>query len=176
VDPLGTQGDPHSYLYAAANPIRSFDRYGLKAEVVCAGITLFGLPWTPFRHCRIHVTCDKCEGGNFGGPYDTSVGLERNRHSPRKELHVTEGRVGSEYTYSYPINNVDQNDSCQFGRCVRALAATYRDDADRWTPQYSIFGPNSNSFAGHIMRWCGGVGPPDGPFGATGFNQPLGFE
>ena len=84
--------------------------------------------------------------------------------------------VGGEYTYRYPINNVDQNDSCQFGRCVQAVASTYADDADRWTPQYRLWGPNSNSFAGHIMRWCGGVGPPDGPFGASGFNQPLGFE
>lgn len=176
VDPLEQEGDPHPYLYAAANPITTVDRYGLLAEVVCARIGIGPFSWTPFRHCRIRVTCDRCEGGKFGGPYDTSVGLERNRRSPRRELRISIEPVGGQYTYRYPINNVDQNDSCQFGRCVQAVASTYADDADRWTPQYRLRGPNSNSFAGHVMRWCGGVGPPDGPFGATGFNQSLGFE
>ena len=170
-DPVDvSQSDYNAYRYAMSNPITMFDREGLKAEIVCANIGVFGLKSTPLVHCRIRVTCDKCEGGKFGGPYDTSVGLERNRQSGK--LNVTNDPIPSNYGRAYPIGGVDQNDSCQFGRCIQAHAAQMSPSAAGWQPKYSLFGPNSNTFAGCLVRKCGGQGPPSGPFGAVGFNQP----
>lgn len=172
-DPVGLQGGVNLQAYVADNPIQFIDRYGMKAEIACTNIGIFGLKWTPFVHCGIHVTCENCEKG---GKYDTFVELTRDRQSPGKELSVRDGPMPGGYTHFYEVGGVDQRDSCAFGNCVRQLAALYAPDTPRWTPQYSIFGPNSNTFAGHIMRTCGGQGPPQGPFGATGFNQPLWFD
>jgi RHS repeat-associated protein len=173
-DPMGLRGGINPYMYAGDNPLHYIDRNGLKAEIACANIGIFGLSWTPFVHCGIHVTCEKCD--NKFVKYDSFVELSRNRQSPGKELAVKDEAMPGGYTHHYEIGGVDQNDSCAFGNCIKQLAALYAPDAARWTPQYSIFGPNSNSFAGHIMRTCGGQGPPEGPFGATAFNQPLGFD
>jgi hypothetical protein len=166
-------GGVNLYSYAEANPVVLVDPEGLKAQIACANIGFGPFSWTPFVHCRIRVTCDDC---SKGGPYDTSFGLERNRRSSRKELAVTEEALSGAYTHFYDIGGVDQNDSCEFGNCLMRRVEQYKPKAASWTPQYRMRGPNSNSFAGHIMRACGGSGPPMGPFGATGFNQPLGFK
>lgn len=169
-DFIGLNGGTNLYSYVHDNPIVLIDRDGLKAEIVCTHIGVSGIPWTPAVHCRLRVTCEKCEGGKFGGPYDTSVGLERNRSTG--QLGVDDHPIPDSYGSHYPVPGIDQNDSCQFARCVRANAAGLQPRAPGWQSQYSLFGPNSNTFVSQLITTCGGFNF-GGPLGAVGWNSPF---
>jgi RHS repeat-associated protein len=173
-DPLGQNGDPNPFAYAATNPMSAVDPFGLRAEFVCAPITIGTLGVPIGLHCRLRVTCERnCEGGRFGGPYDTSVGLER--PAPARLLRITEYPIDANYGRRYPVWGVNQQDSCDFGRCVRAYNELLRRRAPEagWDAQYSILGPNSNTYIGFLTQLCGGV--PPAPFFAPGPNGPM-FE
>src|SRR5207253_5933556 len=157
-----SQGDPvlgkdpnanDAYGYAKENPLLYSDPSGLLAEAVCSEVAVNGIN-TPFYHCRIRVTCNQCTAGNYGGPFDTSVGLERNRRTG--ELQITEGGAAGRH---FDLG-ISEADSCNFGRCVRSNAAYFRQFASRWRNQYSLTGPNSNTFAGHLARTCGATAQP----------------
>lgn len=123
---------------------------------------------TPFYHCRLRVTCKECTGGKFGGPFDTTVGLERNRKTG--ELNINEL---TSYSGQHLDLGISEADSCNFGKCVRANAAYFQQFAKGWTPQWTKTGPNSNTFAGHLARICGATKQP---YWAPGWNEPPFFK
>jgi hypothetical protein len=144
------------------------DPTGLLAEAVCQPVaTTPGGKSTGFLHCRLRVTCKQCTGGNYGGPFDTTVGLERNRKTGDLEINERP------YSGTRFDLGVSEADSCNFGKCVRSNAAYFNQFAKGWNTQYSIFGPNSNTFIGHLARTCGATGQP---YWAPGWNEPPFFK
>lgn len=171
-----TQADPilgrdpsanDPFGYGKQNPHRYVDAFGLLAEAICSEIAINGIP-TPFYHCRIRVTCKECTGGKFGGPVDTTVGLERNRKTGKLDVNEMTSYGGKHFDLG-----VSEADSCNFAKCVRANAAYFDQFAERWTPQWGPTGPNSNTFAGHLARTCGGTKQP---YWAPGWNEPPFFK
>ena len=163
--------DPNAndvYGYSKENPLSYTDKTGLLAEAICAQIALAGIN-TPFYHCRLHVTCKCKTGGNYGGPFDTTVGLERNRKT--SDLEITE--TGS-YSGEHSNLGISEADSCNFGKCVRSNAAFFRQFAKGWKDQYGLTGPNSNTFAGHLARTCGSTNEPAS--WAPGWYEPPFFQ
>jgi len=174
-----TQGDPllgkdpnanDVFGYAKENPLSYTDPSGLLAEAICADIAVAGIT-TPFFHCRLHVTCkDKnCTGGSYRGPFDLTVGLERNRKTGALEINESPSYSGTHFDLG-----VSEEDSCNFRKCVRSNAAFFKQFAKGWSTQYSLTGPNSNTFAGHLARTCGATSKQ--PYWAPGWNEPPFFK
>jgi RHS repeat-associated protein len=173
VDPiLGKDANANdAYGYARRNPLGYTDPTGLLAEVICSDIAAGSagiMINTPFYHCRLRVTCKECASGPFGGPFDLTVGLERNRKTGA--LYVDEQRSYSGQHFDLGISEAD---SCNFGKCVRTNAAVYKSLAPGWASQYAYTGPNSNTFAGHLARTCGSTKQP---YWAPGWNEPPFFK
>jgi len=139
----------------------------LLAEAICSEIAVAGIN-TPFYHCRLRVTCKGCTGGNYGGPFDTTVGLERNRKTGDLEIN----EMGS-YSGKHFDLGISEADSCNFGKCVRSNAAFFNQFAKGWKNQYGLTGPNSNTFVGHLARTCGATKQP---YWAPGWNEPPFFK
>lgn len=132
-------------------------------EAICAPIAVGGIN-TPFRHCRLHVKCDDCKDD---GPFDFTVGLERNRKTG--DLQVTET---ASYSGLMKEMNINDLDSCRFGKCVRKYAEFFKPLASGWKSQYRLTGPNSNTFVGWLVRQCGGPDADDGgPWLAPGWDS-----
>jgi RHS repeat-associated protein len=163
--------DPNAndvFGYAKENPLSYTDPSGLLAEAICADIAVAGIN-TPFFHCRLHVTCKNCNGGNYGGPFDLTVGLERNRKTGALEINESPSYSGTRFDLG-----ISEEDSCNFGKCVRSNAAFFKQFAKGWSTQYSLTGPNSNTFAGHLARTCGATSKQ--PYWAPGWNEPPFFK
>jgi RHS repeat-associated protein len=165
-DPLFGR-DPNAndaYGYAKENPLSFTDPTGLLAEAICSKIAVGGIA-TPLYHCRLRVTCKECTPGKFGGPFDTTVGLERNRKTGDLEINEMGSYAGDKRVDL----GISEADSCNFGRCVRSNAAFFQPFAKGWKSQYSLGGPNSNTFVGHLARTCGSTS--GGPWLAPGWGS-----
>jgi RHS repeat-associated protein len=131
--------DPNAndvYGYATENPLSYTDQTGLLAEAVCSEIAVSGIN-TPFYHCRLRVTCKECTGGNYGRPFDTTVGLERNRKTGDLEINEAGSYSGQHFDLG-----ISEADSCNFGKCVRSNAAFFKRFEKSWKTQYSLTEPN----------------------------------
>lgn len=140
---LGKDPDANDiYGYAKENPLSYSDPTGLLAEAICADIAVFGIN-TPFYHCRLRVTCKNCTGGKYGGPFDLTVGLERNRKTGDLEINEEPSYSGQHFDLG-----ISEADSCNFGRCVRTNAAFFTRFAKGWKTQYSLTGTEQQ----HLRR------------------------
>ncbi len=153
-DPLVLRPDPESnaFLYANANPLRFLDPLGLAAEVCCRLLdNFFAGTIARQRHC--YVIGDS--GTKYGlYPEDRngqSIGVPR-RNDPRD----TGGRCES----CEPECEDSNRDAC-----LSQATDSYPVGG------YSLFGPNSNTFAGTLARKCCKGGVPDGLGSAPGIND-----
>lgn len=171
-DPMGLSAGPNVYAYALDDPISLFDRLGLVAEILCKNVGTGGHKIPGAYHCRVRVSCDKCNKGGVPES-DSTYGMEYTGNPPYtiNEWPYPNG-IGPDYTISRPITHSGMSD-CQFAKCVQAnnnvFKRGYTGKATGKVPTYSISGPNSNTYAHRLVATCGGM--TDFPFGAAGSND-----
>ena len=150
-DPLGLAGDAHPYNYANASPIVLVDPSGEKSRVCCTPIAGGLLAF--FRHCFIQVQDD---------PSGTSTTYSL--HGMGTEHRAWGGPLGCTFVndsfdrdaLSGPsLGCGDWNTDCAADACVKDEFRDYPRASN-----YSIFGTNSNTFAGTVSRACKLGGPP----------------
>jgi RHS repeat-associated protein len=175
-DPMGLVGGPNLFAYALGNPVRVADPYGLIAEILCKNVGTGGHKIPGAYHCRVHVSCDKCNAGGFP-PMDSTMGMEYTGNPPysMNEWAFPAG-IGPDYTMRQPITHPGMSD-CQFAKCVRAnnkaLGRGYTGQGTGPVPPYSVLGPNSNTYAEQLVETCGGSTTfPYGAVGAGGTSPP----
>jgi len=160
-DPIGLQGGLNTYGYVFQNPLNYADPKGLEARLICRSVSNTG-----YNHCFVFVTCPK-EGWSrilslFGNetaypPFTTGS----------KAL-ATPGTPGLRDDPN--VNNyneiVDSPESCNGETCKYEKEIMERFNDFPQTAPYFFFGPNSNSFAQHLL---GGRLPTTPPQNAPGF-------
>jgi RHS repeat-associated protein len=168
-DPVGLQAGTNLFTSVHGNPIEMIDPFGLKAELVCKNVGTGGTAIPLSRHCRLRVTCDTCPGGK--PEIDVTVGMEYtgNPLYSINEWPYPSGMQG--YTETWPVA-IDGKE-CDFTKCVRAynklFSKGFTGQATQYVPAYSVFGPNSNTYAAKLIETCGGLGAfPPGAVGAPG--------
>jgi hypothetical protein len=166
---MGLVGGPNLFAYVLGNPVRGADPYGLIAEIMCKNVGTGGHKIPGAYHCRVHVSCDKCNGGGFPS-MDSTMGMEYTGNPPYSmtEWSFPAG-IGPDYTMRQPITHPGMSD-CQFAKCVRAnnkaLGRGYTGQGTGLVPRYEVAGPNSNTYAEQLVETCGGS--TTFPYGAVG--------
>ncbi|MCP5111271.1 MAG: RHS repeat-associated core domain-containing protein, partial [bacterium] len=126
-DPLGQQGGPHPYAYAASNPVAFQDPLGLKVELWCARVGAGGnskirrsVGKSGASHCFVRVRCD-CP--QEGGPYDLRLEITGRTGfvNSRGEFPATPPtfHVGNAFASIVPFEPSDWNSNdCTMEQCV----------------------------------------------------------
>jgi hypothetical protein len=151
----------NTYLYVKGQPLRHRDRYGLKAQMCCKQI--FPLP---FAHCFINEEADPGQTCSNWTSQTRRIGLQGpsplgSSANGAGEIHINdnfdqpgESRCGGWASYA------------GLSRCIDRVKGDYPARSE-----YSLSGPNSNTFATHVANMCS-IPFADGPFSAPGWNQP----
>ena len=133
-DPIGLAGGLNTYAYANNNPVRFSDPLGLKARVCCRLLPYVG-SITRARHCYVERDTDWAKWGligDEGGPSSKSGTIF----------------IGNQFDFGGDCG--EWNDECGVDGCVETAANSYPNPST-----YSFFrGPNSNTFAGTVVRKC----------------------
>ena len=149
-DPIGLRGGLNTYAYVGAEPLTGIDPMGL-AKFCCRAVS--AVPWE--RHCYL-VADDGNRYSLFpGNRLGHRVGLPvQNDQSDPSDPSSVGGECSA---CDSPCS--DQN------ACLRNAFLSYP------VGRYSEFGPNSNTFAGHLARKCCSGGVPSAAGGARGIHD-----
>jgi len=150
-DPAGRQGDQHPHVYAWASPQTWFDPHGLKSRVCCTPIEdAFAL--RQFKHCFIEVQDTPGEESRTYGLH----GMGNARRSWGGPLGCTFENDGfdQDATSDGATECGAWNETCGADECAENQFGLYSRASE-----YSLMGPNSNTFAGTVARACG-LEPP----------------
>ena len=165
-DPLGQQGGPHPYAYAASSPLALQDPLGLKVELWCARVGAGGnsgirrsVGKSGASHCFVRVQCDCPQQGE---PYDRRLEITGRTGfvNSRGEFPETPPtfHVGNAFAGIVPFEPSDWNSNdCTMEQCVLDAYNSFKSEGFRYgrPPKGYVLGPNSNTFAVSLLRRCG---------------------
>jgi RHS repeat-associated protein len=175
-DPIGLEGGVNTFAYANSNPVTYFDALGSKVGLRCRSVGALGNPGVKGsiaamlggEHCYLVVSCESEQPKipkttiSYLGPVSIAQGGVVNNDTQYSDVGAYRDLIVFPQRESESKCN---KDGCKFERCLLDEATTLNASGYRMS-NYSIWGPNSNSFVRRLVEKCGGLvfgaGPPTG--------------
>jgi RHS repeat-associated protein len=179
-DPAGLADGSNLYVFAKNNPLKYYDSLGLWAEIRCRpiGSPNGDLPLKTSvarglggEHCYVVVDCPEkgLDLTHISYLSPIVIASRGGRHN-NDTIYSEQGRYRV-VPHWFPDKQRDRPcelNNCKFEQCLFWLASNMQS-AGYQMRNYSIFGPNSNSFVYYLIRTCGGV--PSNPGPVTGWGD-----
>ncbi len=148
-DPMGLRGGTNLFQYVLGRPTILTDRLGLRVQVCCRRLVS---PFSGFRHCFIRIVSDRTgEVRTEGLHTEQTISNFLWAATP----FGTTGRPETDHPFDLAPPTPDDDcgawvkDCGATDACAITAAASYPRKS-----YYTVFGPNSNTFASYIATKC----------------------